>query len=219
MRGPSLFARCRPSYRFPPFEQSLARITAEGLTTPGEYDNNGARAGWNFSELRPEQQPADPFPYGPINSPRGGRNGFSEGQFRRRQRAVTAGRRRRAGRRSRRDRRSRGRRTDDRGRGTRRTGSGSKAGTQAGGEETGQEGSEEESRTKKEGQEVEAQEKRGQEEGQESNEKEKKAVSLSHSKESFSAKGPGARFRPFLFWGMPASRMGFRQRSPVSQLD
>src|SRR6266478_2119403 len=47
----------------------------------------------------------------------------------------------------------------------------------------------------------------------------KKTVSLSYGRESFSAKGPGARFRPFLFWGMSASRMGFRQRSPVSQLD
>src|SRR6266436_6069174 len=54
---------------------------------------------------------------------------------------------------------------------------------------------------------------------EESSEKEKETVSLSYGRESFSAKGPGARFRPFLFWGMSASRMGFRQRSPVSQLD
>src|SRR6266704_2244555 len=78
-------------------------------------------------------------------------------------------------------------------------------------------GGEDESRTKKEGQEIEAQEKRGQ--GQESSEKEKETVSLSYSRESFSAKGPGARFRLFLFWRMPASRMESRQRSPASQLE
>src|SRR6266567_2028861 len=63
----------------------------------------------------------------------------------------------------------------------------------------------------------EAEEKRGQ--GQESSEKEKETVSLSYSRESFSAKGPGARFRLFLFWRMPASRMESRQRSPASQLE
>ncbi len=54
-----------------PFCLSLARAqsfeenTAERLTTPSEYGNNGARAGWCFLELRPEQRPTDPFSRGP----------------------------------------------------------------------------------------------------------------------------------------------------------
>src|SRR6266566_9863037 len=96
-----------PSRSRPPGE-SRRRKTAESLTTPGEYDNNGSRTGWSLTQLRPEQRPTGPL-LRPQDAPRGGRNGFREGQFRRRQRAVTAGRRRGAGGRNRRDRRNRGR--------------------------------------------------------------------------------------------------------------
>src|SRR6266851_813397 len=45
--------------------RSFEENTAEPLTTPSEYGNNGARAGWCFLELRPQERPTDPFSRGP----------------------------------------------------------------------------------------------------------------------------------------------------------
>src|SRR5882762_10006307 len=103
---------------------------------------------------------------GPKDSPRGGWNGSREGQFRRRQRAVTAGRRRGTGGRGGRDRRNRGRGAGDRRRGARGRGARAKACAQTGGEEAGQESGEEESRAEEKGEKIEAQKEGRQEESE-----------------------------------------------------
>src|SRR6266849_3154154 len=109
---------------------------AEYLTSSNEYVNNGVHSGVVSRKLRPKQQPAGPFlEWGSEIPPGGGRHGFREGQFRRRQRAVAAGRRGRAGRRNARNRRDRGRGTGDRGRRAGRASSGAKARAQAGRQE------------------------------------------------------------------------------------
>src|SRR5882762_6360394 len=128
---------------------------------------------------------------GPKDSPRGGWNGSREGQFRRRQRAVTAGRRRGTGGRGGRDRRNRGRGAGDRRRGARGRGARAKACAQTGGEEAGQESGEEESRAEEKGKKIQAQKKDRQEE--------KEALSLFQKTEIHVRKGPGLSFRLFHF--------------------
>src|SRR6266849_3069452 len=113
---------------------------------------------------------------GPRDPPRGGWNGFREGQFRRRQRAVTAGRRRGVGGRNGRDRRSRGRGAGDRRRGARGRGVRCKTCAQTGGEDTRPESSEEESC-----------------------EEEKEAVRLFQEAAIYGGKRPERLFWPFLF--------------------
>ncbi len=70
-------------------------LAAECLTTLQEYDNNFAAAEGSW-RLQLMQRPAGQRL---VEYPSGGWNGFREGQLRRRQRAVTAGRGRRVGRR------------------------------------------------------------------------------------------------------------------------
>src|SRR5437016_3904124 len=144
---------------------------------------------------------------GPQDSPRGGWNGFREGQFRRRQRAVTAGRRRGAAGRNGRDRRNRGRGVGDRRRGARGRGPCGKACAQATGEEAGQESGEEESRAEEKSKKIQAEEEGRQEKNEKGSEEEKEAVSLYSRTRDAREERPGPAFRLFLFAESP-SRTG-----------
>src|SRR6267378_3321813 len=148
---------------------------------------------------------------GPKDSPRGGWNGSREGQFRRRQRAVTAGRRRGTGGRNGRDRRNRGRGAGDRRRGARGRGARAKACAQTGGEEAGQESGEEESRAEEKGKKIEAQKEGRQEENEKDGEEEKEALSLFQKTVIRVRKGPGLSFRLFSFCGIAPPGVGFHR--------
>src|SRR5438309_1694707 len=139
------------------------------------------------------------------DSPRGGWNGFREGQFRRRQRAVTAGRRRGAGGRNGRDRRNRGRGVGDRRRGARGRGARAKACAQEASQESGQEENRAEEKSKK----IQAEEEGRQEENEKGSEEEKEAVSLFQEPEIRVRKRPGPSFRLFLFAESRAVYRGF----------
>src|SRR5882762_6869071 len=147
---------------------------------------------------------------GPKDSPRGGWNGSREGQFRRRQRAVTAGRRRGTGGRGGRDRRNRGRGAGDRRRGARGRGARAKACAQTGGEEAGQESGEEESRAEEKGEKIEAQKEGRQEESEKDGEEEKKALSLFQNRDPREERA-GTLVPAFSFCGIAPPGVGFHR--------
>src|SRR5216684_4341791 len=147
---------------------------------------------------------------GARDSPRGGWNGHREGQFRRRQRAVTAGRRRGTGGRSGRDRRNRGRGAGDRRRGARGRGACAKACAQAGGKEK--------SRAEEEVKKIETEKEGGQEESQKIGEEKEEAVSLFRRPEIDTRKKPGPSFRLFPF-AESAPRVGFHMPCPFPNLN